>query len=483
MSELKSISKKIFKQGVVFGLLSSLQNLSGFFLLPLITKFISTEDYGIYNLILLTSTIFTLFFSLGTISSLTRYYHVSEKQSYKDSIISNLFLISICSLSILNLITWLFSDFISYLIFNHYDMSFEIFLMNLSLSLGIIQNLLLNILRFDNKAFKFSTITLSGVFINFTISLFLLIKFNLGFSALIYGLLCSNFILFLHLFISHYKRFSFRKIDLGKVKYLFDFGVKSAISGLLFYIMDWGDKYMIDKLLDLKNVGIYSLGYRLGLIINIIIITPFSLVWSNIRMQINKLKSYNSVTSLIFRVINLVSFTLISIFVFFSQEILGLFIDESYAESFSFVPIIMLSFFVYGLVNILDYGLFIEKKMNHFIFFSCFAIVVNFTLNYLLIPNYGIFSAAFTTLVTYLIYTVLTFKFSRKFYDFGFSLSITYLVIIITLCNCFISYYFNLSLFLEVIILLFEVMMIMKMTLKSGEINFLIYNFKKIKLK
>ena len=190
-------------------------------------------------------------------------------------------------------------------------MSFEIFLMSLSLSLGIIQNLLLNILRFDNKAFKFSIITLSGVIIYLTVSLFLLIKFNLGFSALIYALLFSNFTLFIYLFISHYKRFSFRKIDLGKIKYLFDFGVKSAISGLLFYIMDWGDKYMIDKLLDLKNVGIYSLGYRLGLIINIIIITPFSLVWSNIRMQINKLKSYNAVTSLIFRVINLVSFTLI----------------------------------------------------------------------------------------------------------------------------------------------------------------------------
>ena len=55
--------KEFLNQGLIYGLLSSAQNLCGFFLLPLVTKFISAEEYGVYNMILLVLTIITLIFS------------------------------------------------------------------------------------------------------------------------------------------------------------------------------------------------------------------------------------------------------------------------------------------------------------------------------------------------------------------------------------------------------------------------------------
>ena len=97
---------------------------------------------------------------------------------------------------------------------------------------------------------------------------------------------------------------------------------------------------------------------------------------SNIRMQINKLKSYNSVTPiLIFRVINLVFIHININFCFFTGNIRFIYGMKSYAASFSFChPIIMLSIFCLWpceLFLIMDYSL--KREMNHFILFSCFC--------------------------------------------------------------------------------------------------------------
>ena len=75
---------------------------------------------------------------------------------------------------------------------------------------------------------------------------------------------------------------------------------------------------MINQILDTESVGIYSLGYRLGLIMNILLITPFSLVWTNLRMQINKSYNFKIITYRLFRIILFLSFLIIT-FLYFRE--------------------------------------------------------------------------------------------------------------------------------------------------------------------
>ena len=108
--------------------------------------------------------------------------------------------------------------------------------MSLVLSFGIIQNLFLTIVRFDNKAVKFALITFSGVIVYFVVTTFLIIKLKLGIKAIIYGLFISQLLVSFFLIYDHITRISIKYLSIEKLKTLTDFGLKSAVSGVLFYI-------------------------------------------------------------------------------------------------------------------------------------------------------------------------------------------------------------------------------------------------------
>ena len=260
----------------------------------------------------------------------------------------------------------------------------------------------------------------------------------------LFQLLVSFFLIY-----DHITRISIKYLSIEKLKTLTDFGLKSAVSGVLFYIMDWGDKFMINQILDTESVGIYSLGYRLGLIMNTIINNSFSLVWTNLRMQINKSHNFKIITYRLFRIILFLSFLIITFFIFFGENFLGFFIDKNYSESFKIVPIIMISFLIYGLVNVFDYGLIIEKKMNYFIIIALFSILINISLNLIFLPIYGFYSAAYTTLFTYLFYIITIIFFSKKYFDFAFNFNRIYPVVIFTCLNYWLSLKFDFQFLLK----------------------------------
>ena len=66
--------KQLLKQGVVFGLTSSLQSALAFILLPLYTKYFSLEEFGGYNMLLVIAAGCNTVFYLGASSVLGRWW-------------------------------------------------------------------------------------------------------------------------------------------------------------------------------------------------------------------------------------------------------------------------------------------------------------------------------------------------------------------------------------------------------------------------
>jgi O-antigen/teichoic acid export membrane protein len=167
----------------------------------------------------------------------------------------------------------------------------------------------------------------------------------------------------------------------------------------------------------MSEVGVYSLGYRLGSMINVLLIMPFGLIWAPIRMQNFKNKNYD------FFVTKVISyFFLIGIFIVFVATIYNdilmkvFFKNNQYIAASKIFPIVMLALLVFGLQSILDFGIYYYKKIYYYIIISIFGIFINVGLNIIFIPKYGYLSAAYITLITYLFTTTLIFIVSNKYH-------------------------------------------------------------------
>ena len=414
-----SKSEKIFKllkSSFIYGLTSSLQSLLGFIMLPILTSYYTPETFGVYSILLLISAVSSGIFYLGASSALGRFYFDEDSELYKKKIITTSILITLCGAIILIILSLIFSKLISINLFQTELYSFPILLILIGTALTFLLNIMTLILRYENKALIFFIVSILGVVINFFITYFLLSRFNFGLLAPIYGIFFSNAICFIYLIFSNFSLLT-KAIEVRHFKLILSFGIQASIAGLFYYILDWIDRIIIKDLLDLSQVGIYSLGYRLGAIMNIILIMPFTLVWAPMRVEYAKNEDNSSFTTKIISYYTIIGVLFLVIAILFGTEIIhSIFTNKSYQSATKIVPIIMFSTLFYGYQNIIDFGIYINKKVYYYIIVLIFGIFINIILNYIFIPIFGFMGAAFVTLTTYILSSTVIYLISNKYY-------------------------------------------------------------------
>ena len=117
----------MFSQGFLYGITSSLHGLLSFFLLPLLTVYYTTEEFGIYSIIILTSSILGAFFYFGASSALGRFYFDKKSLDHVNAVISATLFITLLGALIYIIISIVFGSYISVMLFGSdlYGFSYE----------------------------------------------------------------------------------------------------------------------------------------------------------------------------------------------------------------------------------------------------------------------------------------------------------------------------------------------------------------------
>lgn len=407
---------ELLKHGFVYGLTSSLQSILGFLILPILTNYFSPETFGVYSLLLLMSAFASSIFYFGASSALGRYYYSVDSEIDRKKIISSAIIITLFGAICLVLISIILSSYFSKILFNTLKYSDVIVLVMVGTALGFILNLFTLIVRYEKKSRLFFFVILAGVIINFSITYTSLTKLNFGIYAPVFGILISNFLCAFALLLNFRNLIT---LNLNKIYLIqiINFGVQSSFAGLLYYILDLLDRIIIKELLNLTQVGIYSLGYRLGGIINIIVILPFSLIWAPMRMENHRKQNHDSFTTKVVSYYSILGLFIVLFSTLFGENILKIvFTNKDYGESLKIFPIIMFALLFYGSQNIIDFGIYLTNRLYLLNIVAILSIIINLFLNYFLVPIYGYIASAYITLFTYIFSSTLIFLFSKKYY-------------------------------------------------------------------
>jgi O-antigen/teichoic acid export membrane protein len=415
ISTYKKKIEELFKHSLVYGITSSLQNVLGFIMLPILTTFYTPDVFGVYSILLLLSALTSAIFYLGASSALGRFYFDEDSDSYKKKIVTTSLLITLGGAAFLVLSGFLFANRLSLYLFQTTAYSKSIVLILIGTAFTFLLNFMTLLLRYEKKSIKFFFIIISGVILNFSITYLLLSRYKYGLLAPIYGLLISNAICFSVILLTRMHLLT-RSLELNHFKMVLSFGIQSSLAGFLFYFLEWVDRLIIKDLLTLKDVGIYSLGYRLGSVMNILVIMPFTLVWGPLRMQNAKNKDADIFSGKVVSYYTIVGVMILVTTILFGEDVVKLiFANKSYSAAAIVMPIIMFSLFFYGYQSIVDFGIYLHKKVYFYILVSFIAIIFNVGMNYWLIPNFGYMAAAYITLATYMI-TSTSIYFISNFY-------------------------------------------------------------------
>ena len=421
-----------------------LQKALPFITLPIITKLLpDSKNYGISDMFNLIISFGSAIAILGMYDAIFReYFEKKEDVEYKKTVTSTGLGIVLISSLILSIIIFLFNNKLSFYLFSDEKYKKLITLSAIGIFISSLNTIVITPTRMKNQRKIFFFTGISFPLIGFIVTFYFL-KRNFTYEALVYGTVIMNSLSLILFYILNKKEFSLKKFDKKIAKELLKIGIPLVPTFLIYWIFNSMDRVMINKMLGTGELGIYSVGAKVSSVSQLIY-TAFAGGWSYFAFSTMKDKEQVKINSKVFEYLGIVSFMVFIIAQPFISPVFNIFFKGAYIrgkEVFSFLflsPLILMLFQTVG-----NQAIVIKKSYLSTIALLLGA-VLNIFLNYILIKNYGIEGAAFSTLNSYFISVILMcvicyklelFKISKKF------LIISGLLIIGIYCNFFLKEY------------------------------------------
>lgn len=407
-------SKQLFKSFSIYTLSSVICKAIPFLLIPVFTKHLTPEDYGVISIMLAGILAISPLLGPGVNELLT-----VEFQSFKKKEL-NQFVSTSIGFSIL---MFLFFIIFFYTLGDYLGSTLGI-IKSVVIAIPIVAltsfsfELYLNILRNEDKPFAYAKLSIGRTIIEISLSTVLIVAYQFGYMGRVSGILISG-IIFTLLFIVFLLKRDYLSLTFKKeyLKSILKFGLPTIPVFIMILILNNCDKYIVSKLLGMKEVGIYGIANQISVISNVALssfLVPFTpYVYKQIALGTAPSKLQVVRASYLF----LLFFTLINLIIYLLSPILfNYFIDIRYHEAIIYLPQLLLGQVFWALFMIVTAGyIYYFKKTRFYYFLSPVIIVFSFLTTTVLTEYFGLMGTSFAYLLSnffLFILSLLFFKFT-----------------------------------------------------------------------
>lgn len=428
--------REFFKNTSIYSMSGILITIISIFLIPFYTRVFTPSDYGIIDLMAIISNLVAFTIALEISQGLGRFTLDADDKKDKVEYASTALIFTIITYSIFFFISFVNADLFSEMLFKSQSEA-TIFIVAVSAMWvnGIFS--LLNLqLVYLKKPLNYAITNISFNLISVILTVIFVLIMKIGIIGVFYGQLCAGLMCLSISF--YYTRGSFAlAIERKKLLEMLRFSIPLIPSSVGVFISLFIDRLAINQLMSLSDLGIYGIGLRVASMINLFI--------CGTQMAINPLiyshyKEKDTPDALvkIFRFFLVPSLLALIGASIFSRELLIIFTTSSYYGASQVIPVLIFALFFAG-TYVFFPGLILAKKTRNIALINISGAILNTFLVYNLIPLYGIYGAAISTLSSALVLFSVNAWISQKNYFIpypwkiiGYSFAIAVITILIS---------------------------------------------------
>lgn len=406
--------KKVIKNAGIYGIVQILQGAVGFFLLPIYTRYLTPNDYGIFSIVTSITGFLGMFYLLGLNGAISKYYYEYENdeglfKKFIGTIITTILIISlILTIFLFGTHKFILDKFIKGISFYPY-MAIGLLTVALSTLFPIYQS----ILQMQHKAEKYAVQQFSVFLVTLLLNIVFIVVIKLG----VIGQLLSAFIVAVITFtyaVVVFTKFTKWKIDKKIMVRSMKYAMPLVPHSLAGWVSTLSDRLILNNLKGASLVGIYNIGYQFGNIINMVAgaVNSAFIPWffSIMKEDKNDRKQIYRFGTAFILLYSLGALWLSIL----SPYILKIMVHKSFYGAVDCIPYIAFSYVFNGVYYFFVAGLFYNETGTKYIFItSTIAAVVNVILNFLLIPKYEIIGASVATLISFALSSVMVLYLSK----------------------------------------------------------------------
>lgn len=385
-----------------FVICSMLQKCISFITVPIFTRIMSTDQYGIYNTYLSVYSVFTVICTL----SMEKCSYVNGVAKAKNEREKNEIAVPLLSLAM----------FITSIVFIVYIAFRDFFNTLFGLNTVLMCLLFVQVLfepsvifwstkqRFEFKYISMVAMTIGMVSLNAVLGIIFVYLsdtnqaiarvLSIVLVQVIFGLFC-----YIYYVTKAHKVFSTK--GWGKTLRL---QMPLLPHSLSLTVLSSSDRIMINTLIGSTQAAIYSVAYSAGYVVTILknSISSAMTPWMYEKIRNNEYADIKKKTNPILLLVTIITFVFIS----FAPEIVYLLAPIEYHEAIYVIPPVAASSFFTFLYNVFSNVSFYYEETKKIMIASISGAFLNIVLNAVFIPKYGYIAAGYTTLVCYIMFTI-----------------------------------------------------------------------------
>lgn len=401
---------------LIYGLGSVLQTSLGFILIPLYTRHFTPDTYGVLILLTLVGTFAGAVFYLGSTSALARSYYDYVSLDDRRVVVGTALRVALLGAAAQVLLGVAGGRALSLAFIGSATYAPHVVAALAGSALTFINAIFFMVLRFLRRSVLVIVLSLTVLVLTTGLIVYFLVWRDLGVMAPLLGTLLGQAVLMVALVVLTREHVSLRW-SARELRVQLAFGLPAVVIGLTYYLLDSVDRFLLAHYTTLSDVGVYSLGYRIGMLIQIVLVLPFGQIWTPMRMEYRQDPGAPRLFRTIMTYYALIGMWIAVALAVFGREIILLVGGHrEYLSAYRVVPFVALGHLVYGAINILDSGIIFTRKLMYHVYIFLLGLVANVGLNLLFIPRYGYMAAAAATLSSYLLVVAVVAVVSNRLY-------------------------------------------------------------------
>lgn len=400
---------KTLTSNIVFLLFSQFcTKLIGYFLVPLYTKYLTTQEYGIYDLSVTTINLLIPILTLNIGESVLRFVLDKENNSRNVLTISTKYLlIGSLLLYFLLLINLHFEIIPGINPFWYYI-----------LILFFLSSLNTNVLYYAKGIGKLKVGAISsilGSLVTVALNIYLLTVMKLGLTgyylATISGIAVQTVVLYF--LCSCYKKI--RLADLHNLeKEMKTYSTPLIVNSLAWWVNNSADRYIITGFCGVSDTGIYSVGYKIPSILNVVQ-SVFNQAWSVSSVTEFDSNDKESFFSNTYGLLNCALTITCSIIILLTKVLARFLYSNDFYAAWKYVPFLTISI-VFGSLSGFFGGVFTAVKDTKILAKTTFVgAVINILFNIVLIKIMGPLGASISTALSFFVVWLIRLLYINKY--------------------------------------------------------------------
>jgi O-antigen/teichoic acid export membrane protein len=412
---------RLIKNTAVYAFGNILPQLFGFVLLPLYTQYLTPNDYGIVTSMQVLTPILMIFFTISLDSSVYRLYYDyktdEDKRNYLGTISITIFVVA----SILLILLFVFHNFVEHI---YTSISFfPYYAIAIATAFVTVFTLIPKIyFQVNEKATHFVILSLLQFFATTGLVVWFIVFKHQGALGMLKGVLYGNAIILpVFLFIS-IKIINF-KFDWNILKPSLYYCLPLVPYVLSNWVMNMSNRIFIDRYFTPADNGIYSLGFKIASVTTMLTTAialsyfPYFFKLANSEDQTFARKELYKNNNLIIIVLIFLSFLI----ALFSKDLVCLFMSAKYRETFKVIPLLVMANLFVQFIALVNLSFSQAKKTSQLMYIVMVTAVINIIANALLIPHFGLYGAAYASIVSQGIYFLIGHYYSKRYYYIKFN--------------------------------------------------------------